>query len=297
MALNLTGKLSEVFERIGVDIADIFSKLNTNTNKVAELNTQVTDYQQDLVDYRRTINDISRRSLPYTNFDGAVLVSRLIDDEIVYVWQSLSSVPMDVVDAPPRYYPKVTIQNSTTSTYNIKTGQLIYTGGTVPLGPTDASGNVTEIPGAYTTLKLSDNPSERAFYIVAYPTLYWPTDSFNFTIIFSTSASPTEAYHNENLQSIKLTLTPTEQGNVFTYRAINQDADGGVINGVTEYNDILDFNYGVLYINSEYGTIGTRDVQTSDYVQYMHFIVTKETGTYETNDINTMKLTRVLEQN
>jgi hypothetical protein len=60
---------------------------------------------------------------------------------------------------------------------------------------------------------------------------------------------------------------------------------------------MLDFNYRALYINSEYGTIGTRVVQTSDYVQYIHFIVTKETGTYETNDINTMKLTKVLEQN
>ena len=55
MALDLTGKLSEVFGRIGNDIADIFGKLNTNTNKVAELNTQVTDHQKDLVDYRNAI--------------------------------------------------------------------------------------------------------------------------------------------------------------------------------------------------------------------------------------------------
>jgi hypothetical protein len=297
MALNLTGKLSEVFERIGVDIADIFSKLNTNTNKVAELNTQVTDYQQDLVDYRRLINEISRRSLPYTNFDGAVLVSRLIDDEIVYVWQSLSSVPMDVVDAPPRYYPKVTIQNSTTSTYNIKTGQLIYTGGTVPLGPTDASGNITEIPGAYTTLKLSDNPSERNFYINTNRPFRWTDGSFNFNIIFSTSASPIEAYNNENLQSIKLTLTPTAEGDIFTYRAINQDADGGVITGVSYPNDSMEFSHRTIYLHAEYGVHDTTVVQTSDYVEYMHFIVTKETGTYETDDINVMSLTRVLEQN
>lgn len=296
MALDLTGKLSEVFERIGVDIADIFSKLNTNTNKVAELNTKVTDYQKDLVSYRHAIDEISRRGLPYTNLDGAVLVSSVVDNKVFYRWQSLSTVPMDAVIAVDDYYPNVTIESIRNATYNVKTGELVYSGGTLPLGAADESGINTEIVGAYTTLKLSDDPSERALALIAQLPVDEngkPDASFNYNIIFSTTASPIEAYNNTNLQSIKLNLSSTTDGDILTYKAINQDAAGGVVSGVSTTYNHIQFNYRALYIDSENSS---EVVQTSDDIQYVHFIVTKESGTYEINDISVMKLIKLLAQ-
>jgi hypothetical protein len=299
MALNLTGTLAEVFGRIGVDIGNLLSKTQTNTDNIAT-------FENKTINLENRINDLINfppSSIPTTDLDGAVLVSNVVDNEIVYRWQSLSMVPMDAVTFVKEYYPNVTIESICNSTYNIKTGELTYTNGTLPLGAADESGNNTEIAGAYTTLKLSNDINDRLFNLTARRPInestMQPDDSFKVNIIFSANASPIEVYNNENLQSIKFNLSSTPDGDIFAYKVINESYIGGAVTGTTNLNDDITISDKNLWIKSNSDTgipepgapSGVTALETSDDIQYVHFIVTKETGIFLNGYINIIKLT------
>lgn len=284
MALDLTGKLSEVFARIGNDISDLINKIQTNTDIIAT-------FENKTVNLENQINDLINflpSSIPATSLDGAVLISKLEGDKIIYRWESLINIPMnaEVVndstdDSNQPILPNLTIENVYNGIYNINNGELIYTGGTLPLLYSVPGNTPREIEGTYVTLNLPTNDEEE--FVIN--TQRVKNDSYHLRIFLSNNPSAMDVYKDENLQSIMLYDLINES---YLYSVRNTAYDNGYIIDTTKSTSTISIKNNQLIIVKE---DGSRSVfETSDDIKYLHFIVTNELEKFLPDDINIMKL-------